>query len=156
MNTLSTEYETQFVPEKPGLSQKFYLRPSQYLAGVLIAALNAAVVLLLSMSLPWWAKLAAIAALLISAVYYLRHDAYLSMQSSSVRLQMEAGQVTITRRNGHSWSGLVLHDSFITPLMVILNVLPEDAYFSRSVIILPDSLDKDSFRQLRVLMKWSR
>lgn len=156
MNTLSTEYETQFVPAKPGLSQQFYLRPSQYLAGVLIAALNAAVVLLLSMSLPWWAKLAAIAALLISAVYYLRHDAYLSMQSSNVRLQMEAGQVTITRRNGHSWSGLVLHDSFIMPQMVILNVLPEGAYFSRSVIILPDSLDKDSFRQLRVLMKWSR
>ncbi|MEQ1673896.1 MAG: protein YgfX [Candidatus Nitrotoga sp.] len=156
MNTHSTEYETQFVPAKPGLSQQFYLRPSQYLAGVLIAALNAAVVLLLSMSLPWWAKLAAITALLISAVYYFRHDAYLSMQTSNVRLQMEAGQATITRRNGQSWSGLVLHDSFITPQMVILNVLPEGAYLSRSVIILPDSLDKDSFRQLRVLMKWSR
>jgi len=156
LNTSFTEYETQFVPEKSSLSQQFYLCPSRYLAGVLIAALSAAVALLFSMPLPWWAKLAAIAVLLISAVYYLRHDAYLSMRSSNVRLQMEAGQVTITRRNGQSWSGLVLHDSFITPLMVILNVLPEDAYFSRSVIILPDSLDKDSFRQLRVLMKWNR
>jgi len=156
LNTLYTEYGTQFVPAKSGISQQFYLRPSRYLAGVLVAALSAAFVLLFLMPLPWWVQLAASAALLISAVYYLRHDAYLSMQTSNVRLQMDAGQVTITRRNGQSWSGLVLHDSFITPQMVILNVLPEGAYFSHSVIILPDSLDKDSFRQLRVLMKWSR
>jgi toxin CptA len=146
----------QFVPAKSSLSQQFYLHPSRYLAGVLVAALSVVVSLLLSMSLPWWAKVVTIVALLISAVYYLRHDAYLSMQSSTVCLQMGDGQVTITRRNGRNWSGLVLHDSFITPLIVILNVLPEGKYFSHSVIILPDSLDKELFRQLRVLMKWSR
>ncbi|MEQ1813124.1 MAG: protein YgfX [Candidatus Nitrotoga sp.] len=132
------------------------MRPSKYLAGGVVAALGAVFVLLFLMPLPWWVKLVASAAVLISAVYYLRHDAYLSMQTSNARLQIDAGQVTITRRNGQSWSGLVLHDSFIAPQMVILNVLPEGAYFSRSVIILTDSLEQDSFRQLRVLMKWSR
>lgn len=122
----------------------------------MIAALSVALVLLFLMPLPWWVKLAAGAALWTSAVYYLRHEAFLSMQTSNVCLQMDAGQVTITGRDGKSWSGLVLHDSFITPQMVILNVLPEGAYFSRSVIILPDSLGNDSLRQLRVLMKWSR
>lgn len=119
-------------------------------------ALGVVTSLLFILPLPWWAWLSASAALLSSAVYYLRRDAFLSMQSSNVRLQMGAGQVTVTRRNGQSWTGMVLHDSFISPLLTILNVLPEGAYFSRSVIILPDSLEAESFRQLRVLMKWGR
>ncbi|MBI3902775.1 MAG: hypothetical protein HY306_07520 [Nitrosomonadales bacterium] len=38
----------------------------------------------------------------------------------------------------------------------MLNVLPQGARFARSMIILPDSLDVESFRQLRVWLKWGQ
>jgi toxin CptA len=47
-----------------------------------------------------------------------------------------------------------LRDSLVTPYLTVLNVLPQGARFSRSVVILPDSLDAESFRQLRVWLKW--
>jgi len=138
------------------MSRQFDLKPSRYLAAILVLALSGILALLWILSPPWWVIWPTTAALLGSAFYYLRHDAFLLMQSSYVQLQLEAEQITVTARNGQSWTGHVLHDSFITPSLTLLNILPQGAHFSRSVIILPDSLDPDSFRELRVWMKWNR
>ena len=138
------------------MTRQFDLKPSRYLAATLVLALSGTLALLWILSPPWWVILLVTAALLGSAFYYLRHDAFLSMQSSYIKLQLEADQITVTARNGQSWTGHVLHDSFITPAITLVNILPQGAHFSRSVIILPDSLDADSFRELRVWMKWNR
>jgi len=50
----------------------------------------------------------------------------------------------------HQWQS----DSLVTPFITVLNVLPQGARLARSVVILPDSLDAESFRQLRVWLKW--
>lgn len=62
----------------------------------------------------------------------------------------------LTSRNGKQVTGKVMPDSLVTPLLTVLNVLPQDTHWTRSVVILPDSMDAESFRLLRVCLKWGR
>ena len=69
-------------------------------------------------------------------------------------LTLEGDLAILTLRNGEQLTGQILRDSLVTPYLTVLNVLPQGARFLRSVIILPDSLDAESFRQLRAQLKW--
>ncbi len=136
------------------MQRQFNLHPSNYLAAILIAAHGVALAALLALPLPLWAQLVLTMLLLASLLRYLRRDAWLSAPSSAIALLLEGDRIVLTTRSGDLWSGQLLRDSLGTPLLTILNVLPQGAHFARSVIILPDSLDAESFRQLRVLLKW--
>ena len=69
-------------------------------------------------------------------------------------MQLDEDKVIVTERNGRQVAGKVLPDSIIAPLLTIVNFLPQGSRSVRSVVILPDSLDTDSFRQLRVGLRW--
>ncbi len=130
------------------------LRFSAYLAAILIAAHGAALLALLSLALPLWAQIVLAMLLLVSLLFYLRRDAWLSAPSSAIALLLEGDRVVLTTRSGDLWPGQLLRDSLVTPLLTVINVLPHGARFARNIIILPDSLDAESFRQLRVWLKW--
>lgn len=136
------------------MQRKFNFQPSSTLAIILVVAHSAALLSLLALPLPSWAMAALFLILLFSLLHYLRHDAWLSAPSSGVNLVLEEEDVVLTTRSGDQFTGHLSHDSLITPLLTVLNVLPQGAYLARSIIILPDSLDKESFRQLRVWLKW--
>ena len=133
---------------------QFKLQPSHQLAVVLVVAHGTALVTLLPLAFPAWSKLALIFLILFSMMYHLRRDAWLSALSSGVALMLEGDRVVLTMRGGKQLVGLVLRDSLVTPFITVLNILPQDARFARSLVILPDSLDAESFRQLRVWLKW--
>ena len=96
-----------------------------------------------------------LAALLVfSLVYYLRRDALLLLQSSNVAIRLDGDQAVLTTRSGSMIPGQILRGSVVTPVLTILNILPQGKKWSRSVVIFPDSLDKERFRELRVLLKW--
>jgi len=98
---------------------------------------------------------AALAVLLgCTLVYYLRRDALLLSSSSHVAISLGGEEVTLTTRNGSELHGQILRDSVVTPFLAILNVLPQDGKRVRSVVIFPDSLERERFRELRVLLKW--
>ena len=107
------------------------------------------------MGLPEGVLFSAIIIFVTSAAYYLLRDAGLLLKNSIVYLRLENQYVSVMTREGETWSGKILHDSFVTPALTILNVLPQGAHFSRSIIIFPDSLDKDLYRKLRVWLKWA-
>ena len=136
------------------MQQQFKLQPSRYLAAILVAAHGITLAALFPLGLPIWSKVALASLILLSLMYHLRRDAWLSAPSSGIALKLEDDRVILTTRGGEQLAGQILRDSLVTPLLTILNVLPQGARLARSVIILPDSLDAESFRQLRVCLKW--
>lgn len=136
------------------MQRQFKLQPSRYLAAMLIVAHGITLAALFPLALPGWAKAALAAFILFSLAYHLRRDAWLSAPYASVELVLEGDRIALTTRGGEQLAGQILRDSLVTPFITVLNVLPQDARAVRSVIILPDSLDAESFRQLRVCLKW--
>lgn len=138
------------------MQRQFNFQRSIYLAIALVAMHGAAMAALLSLALPFWAQVVLVISLLASLLHHLWRNAWLSAPSSNVSLMMDGDRIVLTSRSGEQVAGKVLPDSLITPLLTVLNVLPQDAHLVRGVIILPDSLDAESFRQLRVRLKWGR
>ena len=136
------------------MQRQFSLHPSRYLAAMLMVAHGAALAALFPLAFPAWAKSALACVILFSLWYHLRRDAWLAAPSSSKALMLESEQVVLTTHGGEQLACRVLRGSTITPFLTVLNILPPGARFARSVVILPDSLDAESFRQLRVWLKW--
>lgn len=136
------------------MQQQFTIQPSRYLAVILLAAHGTALAVLIPLGLPIWAKAALSMVILFGLAYHLQRDALLSSKIAIMALMLEEEQAVLTLRGGDKLVGHVLRDSVVTPFIAVLNFLPQGARFARSVVILPDSLDVESFRQLRVLLKW--
>ena len=136
------------------MHQQFNLQPSYYLAAMLIAAHGITIAILFPLAFPIWAKTALIILVLFSMGYHLRREAWLSAPSATVALLIEDDLAVLTKRNGDQLTGNILRDSLVTPFLTVLNVLPQGARISQSIVILPDSMNAESFRQLRVWLKW--
>ena len=87
-------------------------------------------------------------------VYYLRRDALLLLSSSPVGLRVEDGFATVLTLGGSMFTGKVASDSLVTSVLIILNCICQESGKVRSVVIFPDSMDKEDFRKLRVQLKW--
>jgi len=136
------------------MQRQFKFHPSYYLATLLITAHGATIAALFPLDFPIWAKTALAFLVLLSLGYHLWREAWLSAPSACVALMLEGDQVVLSTRGGKQLTGQILRDSMVTPYFTVVNILPQGTHFSRSVIILPDSLDAESFRQLRVWLKW--
>lgn len=136
------------------MQRQFNFQPSRYFALALIAAHGIGLAALMPLALPVWAKAGLALLVLFSLSYHWWRDAWLSAPSSGVALVLEGDQVLLVTRGGGRLMGEILRDSLVTPCLTVLNILPQDARLTRSVVIFPDSLDAESFRQLRVWLKW--
>ncbi len=133
----------------------FQLCPSLWLAGLLTGAHGAALAVLLVLGLPFWAKPALTVLVVLNLFYLLLRNAWLSLPASCVGLLPDApGKVILLRRDGARQPCQILRDSTVTPHLTVLSVRPEGARLARSVVILPDSMDPESFRRLRIWLKW--
>jgi hypothetical protein len=121
---------------------------------MLIAAHGATLAALFPLAFPLWAKALLALLVLFSMGYHLRREAWLSAASATVALTLLDDQAVLTKRNGDQLTGKILHDSLVTPLLTVLNILPQGAHIAHSLVILPDTMDIASFRQLRVWLKW--
>jgi len=62
----------------------------------------------------------------------------------------------IAVREGIHWRrGRLRNGSFVAPWLTIVRWRPERALFDRTILVLPDMLDTESYRRLRVVLKWS-
>ncbi len=136
------------------MQRQFKLRPSRYLAAVLVVVHGSALAVLFPLTLPVWAKAALAIVILFSLAYHLRRDALLSSRIAVMALLLEEEQAVLTLRGGDQLAGQVLRNTLVTPFLTVLNVRPQGARLARSVVILPDSMDAETFRQLRVRLKW--
>lgn len=104
--------------------------------------------------MPLWLKALLILLVLASLFYHMRQEAWLSAGSSNRQLVLEGDQLLLTGCNGDQMHVRILADSLVTPFLTVLVVLPHSAIFTRSIVIMPDSLDAESFRCLRVWLRW--
>ena len=136
------------------MRQRFEFRPSRQLAGALVGVHGLACLALLPLTFPLWAKVALSAVLMLSLAYHLWRYAWLGAAQAIIGLVVEGEQVHLLRRDGAERLTRVLQDSLVMPMLSVLNVLPEGARRACSVVILADSLDAESYRKLRVWLRW--
>lgn len=130
-------------------------KPSYWLATILSLAHLAAAGLLWSLELPLGIMVIAVAALVFSLIYYLRLDALLSANDAVAFFELsDEMQCTLTARSGESTVCSILGNTFVASYLIVLNLKPTGKFLMRSVVILPDGIDVEEFRQLRVWLRW--
>lgn len=136
------------------MQRHFTLRPSLYLAGLILFSHLLAMGTALFLKLPGVWALLLMLVLLGSLFSHLMRDARLLWGGSCVALRIEEDKVVLITRNGQHQSGLISPRSVVTPYLVILSVVPERAWLNKNIVLLPDCMDAESFRRLRVALRW--
>jgi toxin CptA len=65
-------------------------------------------------------------------------------------------RIRITTRDGRQREGEVLADSYVGSRLTTIVWRPSGAWIARTVLILADTLPAEDFRQLRVILRYSR
>ena len=132
-----------------------HLKPSRWLTVILSLAHGVAASLLWPLALSFVIKFVCVVLIVISLSYYLRKDALLSASNAVTVLKLSNDmQCTFTTRAGDSIPCAIQGDTFVTPYLTVLNLRPAGHWLKRSVVIVPDNIDAEAFRQLRVLLRW--
>ncbi len=135
------------------MRQRIEFSPSRYLTLILSVAHGTAAAAPLLL-LPPWAGVAIAFLLLFNLRHCLLRDAWLRLPHSCVGLVLEEEAALFIQRDGAELPCRILPGSLVGPWLTVLNVLAQGERRARSVVILPDSLDAESFRQLRVRLRW--
>jgi toxin CptA len=138
-----------------GMQLHYKLRPSRSLALLFF------LLCLLSLVSVWMLPLPVVGLLVLTLIvlwwtgYYLLLDANLSREHSCVAFRLEGqDEIVLVLRSGTHLSGRVSADSLVTPFLVILNVALKERRGRRSLLVMPDTMGTESFRHLRVALKW--
>ena len=138
-----------------GMQLNYKLRPSRSLALLFFLLCVLSLVSIWMLPLPVAGLLALTLAVLCWTGYFLLLDANLSRERSCVAFRLEGQEeIVLVLRSGRHLSGRVSADSLVTPSLVILNVALKEQPGRRSLLIMPDTMGAESFRRLRVALKW--
>jgi toxin CptA len=130
-------------------------KPSYRLATILSLAHLAAAGLLWPLGLSLDIMAIAAIVLVFSLIYYLRQDALLSASDAVVFFELsDEMQCTLTARSGELMVCRILGNTFVASYLIILNLKPAGKFLMRSIVILPDGIDVEEFRQLRLWLRW--
>jgi len=125
-------------------SVAFALEPSARLAAFILVAAAATACLLLAMPLPRGVAGATMAWSALAATHALWRN--------------RACEVRVSRGTAIAVDGLVgdvAHGSFVAPWLTIIHWRPLGARFTRTLVVLPDMIDAESFRAMRVILRWA-
>ena len=115
-----------------------------------------ALVSLWQLPLPLLAALVVSIAVLCGVGYRLLRDAALRLHHSCVAFNLEEGrEIVLVLRNGKQLPGRISPDSLVARNLVILNIELTEQRGRRSLILLPDAMGAESFRRLRVALRWA-
>ncbi len=136
------------------MPRHFALRPSRLLFLCIVFPHLLVMVVFAWLPFPSIPYLALLGVLLVSCVYYVLRDASLRLDGACVALRLEEKHIVLIDRENREVTGRLLGSSVVTPYLTVLNIALNGGHRTRNVVILPDSMDATSFRQLRVLLKW--
>jgi toxin CptA len=130
------------------------LRPSYALAAILMVAHAVAISIVVIVAIPPGVKLLALAALGVSAVYYVR-VALLIHGSSIVALEIAFDDtLSVHTRTGDALACEVQGSSYVNAFLAVINLTTYNPNRHKHVVVLPDSIDPEQFRKLRVWLRW--
>jgi toxin CptA len=154
------------------------LKPSVRLAIILCVAHFAAIGLMWPLSMPIAAKLAGSALLASSLILYLRHHVAKRSPRSVLGFELTDDMTCILETKEGSIACAILGSTFVAPYLTVLELKPMESqeestgssvtkltgwrgwrryrrkHAPLSLVILPDAIDTETFRQLRVLLRW--
>lgn len=131
------------------------LKPSRQLSAWLLFGHIAAAVCVLIVAMPLWLQALLAMALLLNLIYTLTYQAWRRWPTSIVGLLFERdGEVRVEYRNGTVRAARVLGSSFVAPYLTIILLKPDQRWLTSAVVILPDAVEPELYRQLRVWLKW--
>ncbi|MHB1100592.1 MAG: protein YgfX [Burkholderiales bacterium] len=128
------------------------LKPSISLAAILATAHLGAIFLVLG--LPISAKLPLVMLLAFSMVYSILRYALIKLPDSIVSLKLEEKSCKFSMRGGSEKICAFHGSTYVSPYLTVLNLKEEGRRLMKSVVILPDAIDREEFRQLRVWLRW--
>ncbi len=136
--------------------QRYYkLRPSRSLTFLLCFLCAAALASLWLTPVPVLLTYAITLAVFIGAGYSLLRLASLRASTSCVAFRLDdAADIVLVLRNGQHVAGRLSPDCLVTPYLVILVVALNERRSTRSVLVMPDAMSEESFRHLRVTLRW--
>jgi toxin CptA len=121
----------------------------------LLSGGHAAAAILLWVTLPAWWSIAGCAALAGSLVLVLGHHARRSAGAAVVEVALaQDGRVDLHRRDGGRAEGRLLPSTFVSPLLVILNLAGDRWRPPRAIVVPADAVADDDHRRLRVWLRW--
>ena len=93
--------------------------------------------------------------LLASAVFYFKRDGLLALPNSIIALHVHSDcQCEVKIKQGEWIEAELLGTSFVAPYLTVLNFKVPGKRLAWHSVIFPDAVDREDFRQLRVLLKW--
>jgi toxin CptA len=142
------------IPVDDGLTNLYRLYPSRIYSALLLFVYSLTLLIIFILPIAGFITAAFSVLLLWALLYYLRRDAWLLLSSSPAAIRLLGKDITLLTRDGREWHGQILGDSLVTPVLTILNIWLPGTKSRRSVVIFPDSLEMERFRELRVKLKW--
>jgi toxin CptA len=142
---------------------KIRLKPSARLGAMLGLAHLAAIAMLWPLVLPLTVKFLATAALIASLIFYWKRYVSLNASPSVTGFELSEDMACVMETHGgERIHTVLLGSSFVAPYLTVLNwkfrpcsLGASWRHFSASsVVIMPDGIDAEEFRQLRILLKW--
>lgn len=106
--------------------------------------------------MPWTVRAWVAAALSFSAFEAIQRVAMRRGPRGVRALRLRGGHDIEVRCAGERWAaGTVRDGCFVAPWLTIVLWRPTGARIDRAVVILPDMVDAEDFRRLRVLLRWA-
>lgn len=129
-------------------------KPSMRLTLVLAVAALLACLALAVIGVAFWVKLLAMTAVLTATLYHVLY-ALQHMSRSCIVLSMDSkGAWQLLTRGGDRYPATILPSSFVTPDLTVLNCSLAGKRLQYHLVILPDAVDADAFRRMRVWLRW--
>ena len=131
------------------------LKPSRQLAIVVTGVHLGAIAALYPLDLALWAKLVIAIPVGISLVTTLCRHALLAGRSALVAVELhELDHAAVRTRDGIWHDARILETTYVSPILSVLNLRIPGRLLPCHILIVPDNVDPEDFRGLRVRLRW--
>ncbi|WP_367186079.1 protein YgfX [Methylotenera sp.] len=137
-------------------------KPSSKLAALLILAGLFFSFMLILTPIPFSLSVTLLLLMLVSTSYFVMLDGLLSLPRSWKLLRVNmAGECHLKQKNDENFVVHIMPDSFVSAYLTVLHIVPEEyrwfkVWQNRYILLLQDNIDAESFRQLRVYLRWHK
>ena len=131
------------------------LRSSSRLAGLFVAMGVMAGCAIMLLPLEWWLQCMLMTGVIAVVAWHIWRDAWRGHPEAPVLIELDhEGKFWLTMRNGLRDAAQVQGSSLVTASLTVLNLRVEQRRVS--CLILPDAVEAEPFRLLRVWLRWGK
>lgn len=134
---------------------KISLGPSKLLAGLLIIAHGTGWISTWVIPLSLAFKGILLLPFLFSLIYFLWRDAWRRLPYSIIALEINADcSCRHLDYRGRWHEAVIVSDVLVNPWLTVFSLRMKNGRCLRHIVVLPDAVEPEAFRQLRVWLKW--